>query len=65
MFCYTHELKKEETSKNYLVDDGRQNNLPLFQGERPDYVLEESSICCLPRELASSVHPRELLSFDP
>ena len=29
------------------------------------YVLEESSICCLPRELASSVHSRELVSFDP
>ena len=35
-------------------------NLLWFQGVEPDHVQVESSSCCFPRELVSSVHPREL-----
>ena len=38
--------------------------LPQFQEARPDHVRVQSSCCCFSGELVSSVHPRELVSFD-
>ena len=57
--------KRKKLRRSRLPDACWLTNLPRFQGPRPDHVQVQISSCCFPRELASFVRLRELVSFDP
>ena len=52
---------------NGFLTSGRMvHKFPLVSMRtQPDHVRVQSSSCCFPRELVSSICPRELVSFNP